>query len=179
MRAVFLDRDGVLNEALVRDGKPYAPSRLEEFKIYPESPEALARLKSAGFLLIVVTNQPDVARGAVPRAAIEAIHQRLRAALPMLDDVFVCWHDGPDHCACRKPKPGMLLEAAKKYGIDLAASFLVGDRWRDIDAGANAGIRTILIDRKWQERGPDHAPDVRVSGIARATDVILATEPVP
>jgi D-glycero-D-manno-heptose 1,7-bisphosphate phosphatase len=179
VKAVFLDRDGVLNEALVHEGKPVAPSRLEDFKVYPQTAGALARLKSAGFLLIVVTNQPDVARGEVARETVEAINARLRSELPMLDDVFVCWHDDPDNCPCRKPRPGMLLDAAAKYGIDLAASFLVGDRWRDIDAGANAGVHTVLIDRHWPERGPDHPPDFRVAGIAEATDVILNTVRVP
>lgn len=179
MRAVFLDRDGVLNEAMVRDGQPFAPSRLEDFKVYPDAAGALARLKDAGFLLIVVTNQPDVARGDVKQAAIEAIHAHLRVELPMLDDVFVCWHDGPDHCACRKPKPGMLLDAAARYGIDLAGSFLVGDRWRDVDAGANAGVRTVLVERHWRERNPDHVPDFRVAGITEACECILTAVRVP
>jgi D-glycero-D-manno-heptose 1,7-bisphosphate phosphatase len=100
------------------------------------------------------------------------MNAELRAALP-LDDVFVCWDDG-DNSPCRKPKPGMVLEGARKYGVDLAASFMVGDRWRDIDCGANAGVRTVLIDRHWQERGPDHPPDFRVAGIAEAADCILA-----
>ena len=179
MRAVFLDRDGLLNQAVVHDGKPFAPSRLEEFKVYPETAGALQQLKGAGFLLIVVTNQPEVARGEVARETVEAINARLRAELPMLDDVFVCWHDDPDNCRCRKPKPGLLLDAAARHGIDLAASFLAGDRWRDIDAGANAGVRTVLVDRNWTERPPDHAPDFRVAGIGEAVDAILAAARVP
>jgi D-glycero-D-manno-heptose 1,7-bisphosphate phosphatase len=101
----------------------------------------------------------------------------LRAALPV-DDIFVCPHDDRDHCHCRKPKPGLILDAARKYGIDLAASFMVGDRWRDIDCGAHAGVRTVLIDRHWQERGPDHPPNFRAANIAGAVDCILAASHV-
>lgn len=173
-KAVFLDRDGVLNEALVRDGLPYAPNRLDDLKIYPEAAPALARLKAAGFLLIVVTNQPDVARGLQSREVIVQMDAAVRAALPV-DDIFVCWHDDIDHCHCRKPKPGLILDAATRYGIDLGASFMVGDRWRDIDCGANAGVRTVLVDRHWPERAPDHAPDFRAPGIAEAADWILTS----
>ena len=107
-RAVFLDRDGVLTRALVRDGKAYAPVTPAEMEIEADAPAALARLKAAGFLLIIVTNQPDVARGVTRREDVEAMHAILRAALP-LDDVFVCYHDNADACDCRKPQPGMLL----------------------------------------------------------------------
>jgi D-glycero-D-manno-heptose 1,7-bisphosphate phosphatase len=171
-KAVFLDRDGVLNEAIERAGKPHAALRPADLKIYPEAAPALARLKAAGYLLIVVTNQPDVARGEQTREAVDEMNAHLRAALPV-DDVLVCWHDDKDNCPCRKPKPGMILEGAARWGVDLAMSFMVGDRWRDIDSGANAGVRTVLIDRGWKERGPDHAPDVKVSGIAEAAEWIL------
>jgi D-glycero-D-manno-heptose 1,7-bisphosphate phosphatase len=174
-KAAFLDRDGVLNEAVVRDSLPHAPSRLGDLHIYPEAADALARLKAGGYLLIVVTNQPDVARGEVERSTVEAINTNLRSVLPAIDDIRVCWHDDADNCPCRKPKPGLILDALKDYDIDLAASFMVGDRWRDIDAGANAGVRTILVDRHWPERAPDHAPDYVVGGIAEAADVILGT----
>ena len=175
MKAVFLDRDGVLNEALVRDGKPYAPAHPAEMKIYSEAASALARLKSAGYLLIVVTNQPDVARGDQTLEAVQEMDAHVRAALPV-DDIFVCLHDDVDHCHCRKPKPGMILDAATRYGIDLGASFMVGDRWRDIDCGANAGVRTILIDRGWKERGPEHSPDYRCGSIAEAAEWIVAAQ---
>jgi D-glycero-D-manno-heptose 1,7-bisphosphate phosphatase len=174
IRAVFLDRDGVLNEAVVKKSLPHAPNCLEDFRIYPEAKPALDRLKVAGYLLIVVTNQPDVARGEVKREVVDAINDRLRAALPMLDDICVCWDDG-DQSPCRKPRPGLILDAAKSHGVDLIASFMVGDRWRDIDAGANAGVRTILVDRGWPERAPEHAPDFRVTNVSEAADVILGT----
>jgi D-glycero-D-manno-heptose 1,7-bisphosphate phosphatase len=172
-RAVFLDRDGVLNEPVVCDGKPYPPAGLDDLKIYPEAARALARLKQAGYLLIVVTNQPDVARGTTPRRVVETINTAIGAALP-IDDFLVCWHDDADACACRKPKPGLLLEGAGRHGIDLARSFLIGDRWRDIDAGAAARCRTVLIDRKYRERQPEHAPDFRADSLEAAVEWVLS-----
>jgi D-glycero-D-manno-heptose 1,7-bisphosphate phosphatase len=172
-RTVFLDRDGVLTHALMREGKPYAPRTLAEMQIDPEGPAALARLKSAGFLLIVVTNQPDVARGLTRREEVAAMHAALMAALP-LDACMVCLHDDADRCDCRKPKPGLLLQAAQKHSIDLAGSFLIGDRWRDIDAGAATGCRTIWIDRSYSEPPPKHAPDARVTSLNAAVDWVLS-----
>jgi D-glycero-D-manno-heptose 1,7-bisphosphate phosphatase len=170
-RAVFLDRDGVLARALVRNGKAYAPVTPKEMEIDPEAPAALARLKEAGFLLIVVTNQPDVARGTTRREDVESMHADLLAALP-LDAVCVCYHDDRDNCACRKPQPGMLREAAAVHGIDLAQSFMVGDRWRDIDAGAAAGCRTVWIDQRYDERAPMHAASARVGDLYAAVEWI-------
>ena len=175
VKAVFLDRDGVLNEPVVREGKPYPPASLDELKVYPEAAEALARLKAAGYLLIVVTNQPDVARGTTPRQSVEAINAALGQALP-IDDFLVCWHDDGDACGCRKPKPGLLLEAAGRYGIDLSRSFLVGDQWRDIDAGAAAGCRTVLIDRGYRERQPEHPEDFRADSLRAAVAWVLERE---
>lgn len=169
---MFLDRDGVLNESVVRNGKPHPPDTLDELRIIPGTREALARLKERGFLLLVVTNQPDVARGSQSRSAVEEMHQHLRRELP-LDDVFTCFHDDADSCECRKPKPGLITRAAQEYGIDLNQSFLVGDRWRDIDAGAKAGCRTIWIDRGYQERSPSAAPDVRAESLSDGVDWIL------
>jgi D-glycero-D-manno-heptose 1,7-bisphosphate phosphatase len=171
-RAVFLDRDGVLTRALVRGGKAYAPVIPAQAEIAADAPSALGRLRGAGFLLVVVTNQPDVGRGIARREDVEAIHHALRAALP-LDAVFVCYHDDADGCACRKPLPGMLLEAAAKFSIDLAHSFMIGDRWRDVDAGAAAGCRTILIECGYDERPPENAPDTRVANLSEAADWIL------
>ena len=142
-RAVFLDRDGVLNRPVVRDGKPYPPASVEELEISPDAPAALAALKQAGFRLYVVTNQPDVARGSATRAAVERIHAALAEALP-LDGFYVCYHDDSDRCECRKPKPGLLLAAAAEHGISLRASYLIGDRWRDIEAGQRAGNQARL-----------------------------------
>jgi D-glycero-D-manno-heptose 1,7-bisphosphate phosphatase len=172
-RAVFLDRDGVINRALVRDGRPYPPVSLEEFQILPEVPEACARLKAAGFLLVVATNQPDVGRGSLSRVAVETIHEFMRKQLP-LDKIEVCYHPGKgqSECDCRKPQPGMLLRAAKELAIDLKQSWMVGDRWRDIDCGRAAGCRTVLINRGYREelRAP---ADYTANSLFEASDIIL------
>jgi D-glycero-D-manno-heptose 1,7-bisphosphate phosphatase len=169
--AVFLDRDGVINAAVVRDGKPYPPANVGALEIISGVPEALASLRSAGFTLVVVTNQPDVARGTTPRATIEAIHDHLRATLP-LDAVYACFHDDADRCTCRKPGPGMLLDAARDLGLDLPSSWMVGDRWRDIDAGIAAGCHTIWVNQHYAERAPTSF-DVEVGSLAEAARVIL------
>jgi D-glycero-D-manno-heptose 1,7-bisphosphate phosphatase len=170
-RAVFLDRDGVINAAVVRDGKPYPPASVSAMEILPGVPEALAKLRDAGFALVVVTNQPDVARGTQTRAAVDAIHTRLRTELP-LDAIYACWHDDADACACRKPKPGLILDAARDLGLDVAASFLVGDRWRDTAAGTAAGCQTIFIDRAYSERQPSDFA-VKVEDLSQAAEWIL------
>lgn len=144
-RAVFLDRDGVINRAIVRNGKPYPPRHLQELRLLPGVREACRRMHEAGYLLILATNQPDIARGAADPQEVSAMHAHLRNYL-RLDDVKVCPHDDADQCVCRKPKPGLLLEAAREWNIDLAASFFVGDRWRDIEAGQRAGCSSIFID---------------------------------
>ena len=174
-RAVFLDRDGVLTRALVRDGIAYAPVTPAEMEIDADAPAALARLKAAGFLLVVITNQPDVARGITRLEDVDTMHATLRAALP-LDDFFVCYHDNADGCGCRKPKPGMLIAAAAKHDVDLARSYMVGDRWRDVDAGAAAGCRTVWIDRGYREQAPAHPPDARVDSLRAAADWIVGQE---
>lgn len=171
-RAVFLDRDGVINEAILRDGKPYPPASLDALRVLPGVPEALSTLREAGFLLLVVTNQPDVARKLQTRETVEQMHALLRQAL-LLDDFFVCWHDDADSCCCRKPAPGLLLTAASKYGLDLASSFMVGDRWRDVEAGRRAGCKTVWLDMGYLEQEPALHPDLRVSSLGEATEWIL------
>jgi D-glycero-D-manno-heptose 1,7-bisphosphate phosphatase len=174
-RALFLDRDGVINRAVVRGGKPFPPASVDELEILPETDKALERSRRLGFLNIVVTNQPDVARGTQDRAVVEGMHGMLRDKLP-IDDVLVCFHDDVDRCACRKPAPGLILDAAEKYGLDLGASFMVGDRWRDIDAGSAAGCRTILIDYGYDERAPARPPTVRVDSLSAAVAWIEAEQ---
>ena len=170
--AVFLDRDGVINRSIVRNGRPYPPQRLEDLEILPGVQEALERLKAAGFATVVVTNQPDVARGRQTREVVEAMHARL-AALLSLDEFRVCYHDDPDVCACRKPMPGLLTQTPV---YDLARSVMVGDRWRDVEAGRRAGCRaTILIDYDYTEDEHAARPDVRFCSLAESVDWILAT----
>ena len=166
-RAVFLDRDGVLNQPVVRDGKPYPPASLDELRIVEGAAEGLQRLKESGLLLLVVTNQPDVARGTQSRETVDLLHRAMGDVLP-IDEFLVCDHDDADACRCRKPAPGLLLEAEARLGVDLRRSFLIGDRWRDIDAGAACGCRTVLIDFGYRERGPAYPPDARVASLGEA-----------
>jgi D-glycero-D-manno-heptose 1,7-bisphosphate phosphatase len=165
-KAVFLDRDGVINRAVVRNKKPYPPDSLQQLEIIPDVPEALRLLKEKGFLLIVVSNQPDVGRGTQTRETVEEINSFLMKELP-LDDIYVCWHGQDGECDCRKPLPGMLLDAAERYSIDLKDSFMIGDRWRDIDAGNSADCKTIFIDMHYQE-GLNIKPNISVSCLTEA-----------
>ncbi len=171
-RAVFLDRDGVLNRAVVQDGLPYPPRGLEEVEILPGVPQALAALKAAGFKLLVVTNQPDVARGSTTIQFVEEVNRHLAQSLD-IDAFYVCYHDDEDNCACRKPKPGLLQMGAEAWGIDLRSSFMVGDRWRDIEAGAAAGCTTVLVGSiAYRERAAD--ADIRVESLLEAATIITA-----
>lgn len=143
--AVFLDRDGVLNKSTIGpDGVLHPPSDLSEFVLADDAVEACRELHALGFLLVVVTNQPDVARGVQRREVVEEMNRRLRQAA-QVDDIRVCYHDDADGCDCRKPKPGLLTGAARDLGIDLASSYMIGDRWRDVEAGVGAGCTTVLI----------------------------------
>lgn len=170
-RAVFLDRDGVINRPVVRDGKPYPPPLLEDFSLYPETAEACRALKEAGYLLVIVTNQPDVGRGTQERAVVEEMHAAMQKALP-IDRVEVCYDSGSDASEFYKPAPGMLLRAAQELGIQVPGSYLVGDRWRDIDCGVAAGCRTIFIDRGYRE-ALRCRPDYTVSNLLEAAGIIL------
>ena len=170
-RAVFLDRDGVINRAIVRDGKPYPPTSIVELKILPGVHEALQKLHDAKYLLVVVTNQPDVARGTAKREDVELMNAFLLSELP-IDDFKTCYHDNDDKCSCRKPLPGALIEAAQEHNIDLSKSFMVGDRWRDVEAGASAGCKTFFINYRYAEQKPD-APDFIVSSLLEAKKIIL------
>jgi D-glycero-D-manno-heptose 1,7-bisphosphate phosphatase len=170
-RAVFLDRDGVINRAVVRDGKPYPPANLAEMEILPGVSDAMTALHSEYWLLIVVTNQPDVARGTKLASEVESINQYLQRVLP-IDEFRTCYHDSGDGCYCRKPLPGALLAAAKTHDIDLSASYMVGDRWRDTEAGERAGCQTIFIDYGYSEKQPKNV-GFRVKSLAEAATIIL------
>ena len=147
-RAVFFDRDGVVTRAIVREGRAYAPLTLEDFVVLPEAVEAVSQVRRAGFLVIVVTNQPEIARGELSWSTLTAMHQHLRALVPV-DAIYVCPHDPTDGCNCHKPRPGLLEQAARQWNLDLSNSFLIGDRWRDMGAGRAAGCYTILIERAY------------------------------
>lgn len=170
-KAIFLDRDGVLNAAIVRNGKPYPPSSLSELSIPKDVPSALNSLKAAGFVLIGATNQPDVARGSTLRSLVEAINAEIMKTCP-LDEIRVCYHDDVDGCMCRKPLPGLLLDAANDYSLDLSQSVMIGDRWKDIEAGQRAGCKTIWLDQKYAEKAPEKAPDFIASNLTEAVEWI-------
>jgi D-glycero-D-manno-heptose 1,7-bisphosphate phosphatase len=171
--AVFLDRDGVLNTAIIRNGKPYPPASVAELEILREVIDSSKQLSSAGFLLIGITNQPDVVRGTTRREVVEEINAALREVIP-LKEILVCYHDDKDECECRKPKPGLILEAARKYGIDPASSFMIGDRWKDIEAGRNAGCRTIFMDRGYAEKRPEPPANFTTESFSHAAAWILS-----
>lgn len=170
-KAVFLDRDGVLNISDVNDGKPYAPRRVEDFILYEGVIDAVEQLKAAGYLVIVVTNQPDVGNGIVKKEVVEEMHAQLMASMP-INNIYVCFHAQLDGCDCRKPKPGMLVQSAKEYGIDLSKSFIVGDRCSDIEAGKAAECKTIFIDRHYKEPAPKLF-DNSCESLIEAVDIIL------
>jgi D-glycero-D-manno-heptose 1,7-bisphosphate phosphatase len=175
-RAVFLDRDGVLNVPTIREGLPYPPQDVADFQIYPEAPEACSLLRTAGFLLVLVTNQPDVGRGTQTLEVVHQMNEILLAQIP-LDRVEVCTASDASSLDAfrRKPAPGMLLDAAKVLNIDLAASYMIGDRWRDVDCGHAAGCTTIFIERNYTEK-LRHAPHHYVADVLEAARLILSLE---
>lgn len=152
-RAVFLDRDGIINEVIRINNKPYPPDSLSTFRLISGVSEKLKQLRDAGYLLFVITNQPDVARGKTPRHIIEEIHKFISEEI-LLEEIFCCYHDDKDDCTCRKPRPGFFLEAEKKWGVDLSNSFMVGDRWKDIEAAENARVNSIFVDYNYDEPKP-------------------------
>ena len=173
-RAVFLDRDGVINRALVRDRKPYSPRHLSEFRLLPGVGEAVTQLKSVGFLVIAVTNQPDIGNGLMTPEALEVMHTHLRERVPV-DAILVCPHRRDEGCECRKPKPGLIHQAAADWGIDVHHSYLIGDRATDIVAGLAAGLYTIFLDRRYAELLIER-PHLRVDSLRQAVRKILARE---
>lgn len=171
-RAVFLDRDGVINRVAIRGGRPYPPSTLKDLRFLPRVRRAVKDLKRAGFKVIVVTNQPDVGKGLQKRDVVESMHRLIAAELGT-DAIKVCYHEEADRCVCRKPKTGMLTEAAAEWKLDLGRSFLVGDRWRDIEAGKKAGCRTVLIESSYKETEAKD-PDAVASSLWEASRLILS-----
>jgi D-glycero-D-manno-heptose 1,7-bisphosphate phosphatase len=173
--AVFLDRDGVINRVVVRNGLPYPPSHVEEFELYEDVPDGCARLKAANFLLVVITNQPDVGRGTQTHDAVEAMNLKMQSALPLLDLIEVCYHAGERHgqsCDCRKPRPGLIFRAVAELKIDLKRSYVIGDRWRDVDCARAAGCGAIFIERDYKESLRE-APDFTVANFNDAVTAVL------
>jgi D-glycero-D-manno-heptose 1,7-bisphosphate phosphatase len=176
--AIFLDRDGTLNRQIVREGKPYPPSRLEEFVLLPGVIDACAVLRDAGYELVVATNQPDVGRGDQSVDVVESMHAQLLKWIPQISRIEVCYDPGKGiESLRRKPAPGMLLDAACSCSLDLARSWMIGDRWRDITCGKRAGVRTILIDYNYMELLPDR-PDFTVKNLLEAAQIILGSHSI-
>ena len=172
-RAVFLDRDGVLVTPIFRDGRSFAPTSLAQFAVYADAAPSVRRLKDAGYKVVVVTNQPDVGAGKVAQATVEDMHARLEREMP-LDAIKTCYHTRDQNCDCRKPKPGMLSEAAREFDIDLTDSVMVGDRASDVEAGVSAGCRTVFIDLGYTAEPKPTQADSIVGSLEAATNWILA-----
>lgn len=172
-RAIFLDRDGVINRVLLHNGKPFSPRTFEEFEIPPGVRDALDSFRDMGFMNIVITNQPDIARGLMDIEELNKMHRLMREILAV-DDILVCPHDENEHCLCRKPRGGMLVEASEKWCIDLKTAFMVGDTWKDMIAGKQAGCQTIIIDKPYNQTVES---DHRVKELKEVIEIIkLSTE---
>lgn len=172
LKAVFLDRDGIVNRAIVRDGKPFPPATSEELEIPSGTFTSLLKLANVGYVLIGITNQPDVARGSQSRQTVESFNTFLLSKLP-IREIFVCYHDDMDNCDCRKPKPGLILQATKKYSLDLSQSWMIGDRWKDIAAGQAIGLKTIFVDYHYAETYKGLPADFTVEDTSFLADIIL------
>lgn len=170
--AVFLDRDGTLNTQIVRDGRPYPPPTPQEFRLFDGVRESCRALHLAGFTLVVVTNQPDVVRGTQQQAIVEQMHAKLQSLVPEISRIEVCYDDGGAESRRRKPAPGMILDAAAALGLDLPASWIIGDRWRDVDCGRRAGVRSVFIDHGYAEALRER-PDFVVADFRSAAAIVI------
>lgn len=170
-KAVFLDRDGVVNEAIVRNGVPFSPKSMREVEIIEDVKECIIRLEKLEFQIVVVTNQPDIARKKTSLSRVNEIHDLIKKATG-IKNFFICPHDDRDSCQCRKPKSGLLVQAAKLLKIDLERSYIIGDRWKDIEAGQNVGCKGIFINRNYSEK-PPKLPYTEVKSLSEATNIIV------
>lgn len=168
--AVFLDRDGVLNRTLIREGKPYSPRKIEDFVILEGVREAVSLLEEFGFVIAVVTNQPDVAKGHLAPDVLTKLHKIITEKTGV-KYFYTCKHDDYDSCECRKPKIGLLKNAAEELGLDISQSFMIGDRWKDIEAGQRAGCKCFFVDNKYSERRPN-PPFYKVNSLLEAAKII-------
>lgn len=170
-KAVFLDRDGVINKVIIRDGRAFSPRTLDEFFLADGIRDAASKLKEKAYKIIVITNQPELARGFISPEILELMTRRIREEI-LIDDIFICPHDDEHQCSCRKPKPGMLLEAAEKWRIELASSFFIGDTWKDMEAGKAVSCNTILIDAIYNQ---GVSCDFRVKSLVEAVSIIIGS----
>lgn len=167
--AVFLERDGVLNQVRVAGRSQIPPMCVEEFRIHEGVRESLLRLKAAGYVILVTTNQPSVAGGLLPRRELDRMHDMLRRALP-IDDILLCAHEESDRCSCRKPSAGLFTEAAFQWHLDMERSFVISDKWQDASAAFVAGCNSVLIKSPWNGSGHH---DFMVSNFAEACQKVL------
>lgn len=172
--AIFFDRDGVLTVSKRINGRGFAPRNLTDFCFYEDAIASLKKTRDAGFLNIVVSNQPDIASGLLQPSVLNEMNYILLQELA-LDGVFNCQHISENNCNCRKPKPGMIYAAAETFNIDLSNSWIIGDRDSDIKAGIDAGIQTIFIDRSWMSESGYEA-DFRCNSLGEAVDLIVKHE---
>ena len=170
-KCVFLDRDGVINVPIFKDGRSFAPILFDDFEIYPSAYDACQMLKKAGYLIVVITNQPDVGNGKASKSEIERMNQYLKSE-ELVDDIFICYHSQDEQCVCRKPKAGMIFQALEKYSIDLGASFLVGDRKSDIEVAVSVNCKSIFIDHDYDEVKPV-AQNITLKSLKEAAEYIL------
>jgi D-glycero-D-manno-heptose 1,7-bisphosphate phosphatase len=168
---VLLDRDGVLSRVVLREGRGVSPRSFAEFEFLPGVRAAVASLRGVGLPVVVVTNQPDIARGLLQPEELERMHEHLRAHVPV-DRIHACTHDDADGCACRKPRPGLLLRAAAEFHLDLERSWMVGDSWKDVEAARAAGCRMIFVAGAHAEPGTSQPERVAVS-LPDAVEIIL------
>jgi len=171
-RCVFLDRDGVINYPLIKNNLPYSPRNMSEIVLYPDLKFNLQLLRQAGFILIIVTNQPDISRGDMTINELHNIHNFILSKHEEIADIYVCIHDDKDNCNCRKPKHGLLLEACVKYSLSLPNSYIIGDRWKDIQAGNIAGCKSVFINYNYSEKQPT-LPFYEVTNLSNAVKYIL------
>ena len=171
LRAVFLDRDGVINQALNCDGKPHSPRRVEDLKILEGVKEAISMLHENGLVTAVVTNQPDISRGHLSFELLSEFH-RLISEKTGIQNFYVCHHDDNEGCECRKPSIGLMKKAAWDLDLDISKSFMVGDRWKDIEAGQMAGCNCFFIDNNYSERRPN-PPFHTVTSLLEAAQIIV------
>ena len=149
-KAVFFDRDGVLNRAIIKDKKPYAPRNFSKFVLYKSTPEFIKILCNKGYKIFLVTNQPDIGNGFTDLSELNKMHDYL-CSLIKFDEIFVCLHSQSQKCICRKPSPFFVLEAKKKYNLNLKNSYFIGDRYSDYQTANKAGCNFLFIDRFYRE----------------------------
>ena len=168
--AAFIERDGLLNRVRIEHDFPVTPMRLKDFRVCSEAAPLVDRLHEAGFLVIATTNQPAISDGDLSRRELDLMHEKLTRELG-LDDVLICPHSEADRCPCRKPKPGLFIEAGFKWRLDLERSVVISDKWQDAEAARIAGCTSILVESPWN--GPGHH-DFLCASFEAAVDRALA-----